>query len=218
MRKKKNIRIFQAVALLLFVLLGVYSLANEPYSPFSANHSSKNYFSVYIMDHGQCTAEDLSAMLLFYNPKLEIELAESLAKTYILEAQIEGVNQDIAFIQMCLETGFLTYTGSVNAKQNNFAGLGAINKNENGEYFPDVQTGVRAHIQHLKAYASEHNLFHDLVDVRFRFVKRGSAPTIYDLPGKWASDKEYALKLEGLLSRMFLLRNQIAFRESLGIY
>lgn len=218
MRTKKNIRIFQAAALLLFVLLGIYSFANEPYSPFNANHSSKNYFSVYIMDQGQCTAQDFSTMLLFYNPNLEMEQVEALANTYIVEAQKEGVNQDIAFIQMCLETGFLTYTGSVKPQQNNFAGLGAVNKNEEGEHFPDIQTGVRAHIQHLKAYASEHNLFHDLVDVRFRFVKRGSAPTIYDLSGKWASDKEYALKLEDLLSRLFLLRNQTAFRESLGIY
>jgi hypothetical protein len=218
MRIKKNIRIIQLVALLIFILLGLYSLANEPYSPFNASHSSKNYFSVYIMDQGQCTAEDFSAMLLFYNPKLEMERVESLAKTYILEAQKEGVNQDIAFIQMCLETGFLTYTGSVKPQQNNFAGLGAVNKYTQGEHFPDVQTGVRAHIQHLKAYASKHNLLHDLVDVRFRFVKRGSAPTIYDLSGKWASDKEYALKLEDLLSRMFLLRNQTAFRESVGIY
>ena len=218
MRIKKNIRIIQIVALLLFVFLGLYSLANEPYSPFSASHSSTNYFSVYIMDQGQCTAQDFSAMLLFYNPNLEMERVESLAKTYILEAQKEGVNQDIAFIQMCLETGFLTYTGSVKPNQNNFAGMGAVNKNEQGEYYPDIQTGVRAHIQHLKAYASEHNLFHDLVDVRFRFVKRGSALTIYDLPGKWASDKEYAQKLEGLLSRLFLIRNQITFRESLGIY
>lgn len=217
MRIKKNIRIFQAFALLLFVLLSLYSIANEPYSPFTASHSSKNYFSVYIMDQGQCTAEDFSTMLLFYNPQLEIEKAESIANIYVQEAQKEGVNQDIAFIQMCLETGFLSYNGSVKAQQNNFAGLGAVNKHAAGEYFPDIQTGVRAHIQHLKAYASEHNLLQDLVDARFRFVKRGSAPTIYDLPGKWASDKEYASKLEGLLVRLFLIRNQITFRESLGI-
>lgn len=218
MRVKKNIRIFQVAAMLLFVLLSMYSLANEPYIPFNTTHSSKNYFSIYIMDQGQSTAQDFSAMLLYYNPNLEKTKAESLANIYILEAQKEGVNQDIAFVQMCLETGFLTYNGSVKSHQNNFAGLGAVNKYENGEHFPDIQTGVRAHIQHLKAYGSEHNLFHDLVDVRFRFVKRGSAKTIYDLPGKWAADKEYALKLENLLSRLFLLRNQITFRESLGIY
>ncbi|MCD6179183.1 MAG: glucosaminidase domain-containing protein [Bacteroidales bacterium] len=218
MRINKNIGIFQTIALIFFLLLGLYSLANKPYSHFNARHTVNNYFSIYIMDQGQCTAQDFCAMLLFYNPNLKIEKAESLAKMYILEAQKEGVNQDIAFTQMCLETGFLTYNGNVKSHQNNFAGLGAINKDENGECFPDIQTGVRAHIQHLKAYGSKRNLFSDLVDSRFRFVKRGSALTIYDLTGKWASDKEYALKLEDLLSRLFFIRNQIAFRESLGIY
>ncbi|MCD6091258.1 MAG: glucosaminidase domain-containing protein [Bacteroidales bacterium] len=215
--KKKN-RIFQLAALLFFILLSIYSFANEPYSPFTTNHSASNYFSVYIMDPGQSTAEDFSALLLFYNPNLDTSMVESLAKTYIDESQKEGVNQDIAFIQMCLETGFLTYTGSIKAQQNNFAGLGAINKNEKGEQFPDVQTGVRAHIQHLKAYASTLDLSHELVDVRFHFIKRGIAPTIYDLPGKWAADKEYALKLEDLLSRLFLFRTQSNLRVALGIY
>ncbi len=206
MPKKK--KILQLIALLLFILLSLYSLASEPYSPFNANHSSKKYFSVYIMDQGQSTAQDFSTMLLFYNPELDSLKVDSLSKIYIDEAQKEGVNQDIAFIQMCLETGFLTYNGSVKPHQNNFAGLGAINKNEKGDYFPDVQTGVRAHIQHLKAYASTNDLFNELVDLRFRFVKRGSAQSIYDLPGKWASDKNYALKLENLLFRLFQIRNK----------
>jgi len=206
--KRKN-RIIKLGALVFFVLLSLYSLANDPYSPlFNANHSSEKYFSVYIMDQGHCSPNDLSAMLQFYNPKLETEKANLIAKTYVDEALKEGVNQDIAFIQMCLETGFLTYNGAVKSQQNNFAGLGAVSKYERGEYFPDVQTGVRAHIQHLKAYASKHDLIHDLVDTRFRYVKRGSAPTIYDLSGKWASDKRYAQKLEDLLSRLFLIRNQ----------
>jgi len=215
---KKNPRIYKIFALLLFVILGIYSLANEPYSPFNTNHSSENYFSIYIMDQGQSSASDFSAMILFYNPNLEIEKAEILARTYIYEAQKEGVNQDIAFVQMCLETGFLTFTGSVKPDQNNFCGLGAVSKHESGLYFPDMQTGVRAHIQHLKAYASNNDLYHELVDSRFRYVKRGSAPTIYDLPGKWAADKDYAIKLEDLLARLFLIRNQIAFKESVSIF
>lgn len=216
MEKKK--RFLKWVALLFFVLLGLYSLANEPYTLFNPNHSSGNYFSVYIMDQGQCTARDFSAMILFYNPNLDFKKAETIANIYIEEAQKEGVNQDIAFIQMCLETGFLTFNGSVKPQQNNFCGLGAVNKQVSGQYFPDIQTGVRAHIQHLKAYASKYDLYQDLVDTRFRYVKRGCAPTIYDLPGKWAADKDYAHKLEDLLTRLFLIRKQISFQESLGIF
>lgn len=214
---KKSNRIYKIVALIFFILLGLSSFANEPYAPFSTSHSAKNNFSIYIMDQGHSTAQDFSTMLLFYNPNLDSAEVEQLASTYISESLKEGVNQDIAFIQMCLETGFLTFKGSVKPQQHNYAGLGAVNNKEQGEYFPDVVTGVRAHIQHLKAYASKHDLMHDLVDVRFRFVKRGIAPTIYDLPGKWASDKEYANKLENLLSRLFLIKNQSIFNNSIRI-
>ncbi len=213
----KNIRIYQWIALLLFILLGLYSLANKPYSPLYSSHSESNFYSVYIMDAGQCSAEDFSAMLLYYNSKLDSKKVEKLAETYVQEAKKEGVNQDIAFIQMCLETGFLSYTGNVKASQNNFCGLGAVGNSNQGENFPDVQTGVRAHIQHLKAYGSKQDLHDALVDDRFRFVKRGCASTIYDLSGKWAADKEYSLKLEDLLSRLFLIRNQIGYKNSVGI-
>jgi hypothetical protein len=170
------------------------------------------------MDAGHCSAEDFSAMLLYYNSNLDTRQVEKLAETYVQEAKKEGVNQDIAFIQMCLETGFLSFKGTVKASQNNFCGLGAVDDSNRGEHFPDIQTGVRAHIQHLKAYGSKQALRDALVDDRFRFVKRGCASTIYDLSGKWASDKEYSLKLEDLLSRLFLIRNQIAFKNTLGIH
>lgn len=170
------------------------------------------------MDTGQSTAQDFSNMLFFYNPNLDSTTVESISEIYVKEAQKEGVNQDIAFIQMCLETGFLTYKGSVKKHQNNFAGLGATNSKEKGENFPDIETGIRAHIQHLKAYASTHDLFQKLVDERFRFVKRGTAQTIYDLPGKWAADKNYAVKLENLLSRLFLIRNQTIMLDGSDIF
>jgi len=214
MRRSKQIKIVGIlISFLAFPFIGS---PNEPYLPLNDKHSASNYFSVYIMDKGQSTARDFRMMLLYYNPDLDPTKAETLANAYILEANKEGVNQDIAFIQMCLETGFLTYTGSVEPHQNNFGGLGAVNKTAKGEYFPDIQTGVRAHIQHLKAYASTNALYNDLVDLRFRFVKRGIAPTIYDLPGKWAADKEYANKLENLLTRLFQIRKRKELQKPFG--
>jgi hypothetical protein len=65
------------------------------------------------------------------------------------------IRWDIAFFQMVLETGNMTFTGDVSAKQNNFAGLGATGKHVPGESFPDVATGVKAHLQHLLLYAGE---------------------------------------------------------------
>jgi hypothetical protein len=211
---EKRHQLLKIAALLLFILLSIFSLANEPISRYKSSISTLHNFSVYIMDQGQCSASDFSAMLLYYNPDLNPTKADYLARVYVTEATKEGVNQDIAFSQMCLETGFLNFKGNVKPHQNNFCGLGAVSAHSNGEHFPDIETGVRAHIQHLKAYASTLDLILPNVDNRFRFVKRGIAPTIYELPGRWASDKEYAVKLESLLSRLFLIRYQTASRET----
>ena len=61
--------------------------------------------------------------------------------------------------------------------QNNYAGIGALNGNAKGQAatFPDPRTGVRAQIQHLKAYASKAALVNGCVDPRFSLVTRGSA-------------------------------------------
>jgi hypothetical protein len=113
------------------------------------------------------------------------------------------VNHDLAFAQMCLETGFLRYGNLVTPDMNNFCGLGSIGPNQRGEVFPDPRIGVRAHIQHLKAYATEEPLRQDLVDPRYRWVKYGHAPTLDGLAGTWASDKEYAKKIRSILERLY---------------
>jgi len=167
------------------------------------------------MDNGKSSIEDLGNMLLFYNPRIDENLAEEIARIYFEESIDEGVNHDIAFCQMILETGFLNYGGSVDKSQNNFCGLGATSKRAKGESFPDMRTGVRAHIQHLKAYASHEDINKTSVDNRFRFVKRGSAKTIYALQGKWAMDPRYDKKLENLLKRLFALRQLSASNQSI---
>jgi hypothetical protein len=156
-----------------------------------------------IMGKGITNAQNMAGFLLSTNPEVSKKFALEFAGFYIKEAQAEGVNHDIAFSQMCLETGFLRYGGLVTPDMNNFCGLGAIGPEQRGEIFPDPQTGVRAHIQHLKAYASEEPLNQDLVDPRFRYVRRGRAPKIEGLTGTWATDKQYAPKIEGLLERLY---------------
>ena len=69
----------------------------------------------------------------------------------------------------------MQYSGSVKIQQFNFAGLGATGGGSSGASFPDVRTGIRAQIQHLKAYASTDVLVNSCVDPRFNLVKRGSA-------------------------------------------
>jgi hypothetical protein len=158
----------------------------------------------YIMGRGIIPARLLTDFLLAFNPGADRDFTEALAGLYIDEADIEGVNHDIAFAQMCLETGFLSYGGLVTADMNNFCGLGAIGHERPGERFPDPLTGVRAHIQHLKGYATEEPLKQELADPRYRWVRYGSSPRISGLAGTWASDKQYAEKINSILQRLYV--------------
>lgn len=205
------------ILVLLLVMNARNSFTKNPYLPGDFVFTSRQYYSVYIMDQGRSSVEDLAGMLLFYNPELRESFAKEIALIYFEESMDEGVNHDIAFCQMILETGFLNFGGSVMRQQNNFCGLGATGGMVRGEKFPDIRTGVRAHIQHLKAYASFDDIYKESVDKRFRFVKRGTAQTIYALPGKWAADPNYDQKLEGLLQRLFALKSLIASQQNTNI-
>ena len=102
------------------------------------------------------------------------------------EANAEGVKAEILFAQAMLETGWLKFGGSVKAEQCNFGGIGAVNATAGGASFGDVRSGLRAQVQHLKAYASKEPLNNPCVDPRFEKVKRGVAPCVEDLNGRWA--------------------------------
>jgi hypothetical protein len=115
---------------------------------------------------------------------------------------VEGVSQTVALVQMLHETAWLRFGGTVQASQHNFAGLGTVDKATPGLSFPDVRTGALAHVQHLKAYASTAPLASLSVDPRFRYVKRGSAPTLRALTGRWAADPAYGDKLVALWNRL----------------
>lgn len=155
-----------------------------------------------IMGFGVTDVSRLEAFLLTNNRNVEKSFAQTLAQLYLEESAREGVNPDVAFTQMCLETGFLRFDGTVDREQNNYCGLGVTGNGVKGEVFSNARLGVRAHIQHLKAYASTEDLKDDVVDMRFRFVKRGSAEEITDLTGKWATDKHYDRKIRYLLQRL----------------
>ena len=102
------------------------------------------------------------------------------------EANAEGVKAEILFAQAMLETGWLQFGGSVKAEQCNFGGIGAINTSAAGVAFDNVRIGLRAQVQHLKAYASSEPLNTVCVDPRFNKVDRGIAPCLEDLDGRWA--------------------------------
>jgi len=179
------------------------SPVETPRAPPRAPIRLKPVIPEYIMGRGIILPEDMSAFLLGANPNAGKEFVESLAAIYLEEATIEGVNHDTAFAQMCLETGFLRFGGLVTPDMNNFCGLGAIGPGQTGARFPDPRTGVRAHIQHLKAYATEAPLKQELVDPRYSLVRSGSSPAIKGLSGTWATDRSYADKIKNILERLY---------------
>ncbi len=155
-----------------------------------------------IVGHGNTSEVQL---IMFLKANNENALAEfpDLPKLYREEATVEGINYDIAFSQMCLATNFLRFGGDAKPAQNNFADLGAVGGGAQGATFPSAQMGVRAHIQHLKAYANLEPLVQDVVDPRFRFVTRGIAPLVDQLSGRWSSDLDYGKKILAILRRLY---------------
>ena len=125
------------------------------------------------------------------------------------EAEAEGVRADLLFAQVMLETGGLTFGGDVQASQCNFGGLGAVGGGAAGETYADVRTGLRAQVQHLKAYASKDSLNNACVDARFQYVPRESAKYVEWLAipqnpsGKgWAADADYGTKLLRIMNSL----------------
>jgi hypothetical protein len=157
----------------------------------------------HILGKGQISPEQLSAFLQNHNNLLEKTFTDEFALIYREEAAFEGVNHDVAFAQMCLETGFLFFGNLVTPDMNNFCGLGAIDEEHRGESFPDVRTGIRAQIQHLKGYATTAALNQKIVDPRYRYIRKGLSPTIDGLAGTWALDPEYADKITDILHRLY---------------
>jgi len=128
-------------------------------------------------------------------PKLDVSILE-LATMFVEEGAREGVRGDIAFAQAIVETGYFGFSPSVPPDLHNYSGLGATGGGVRGAAFPDARSGVRAQVQHLRAYAdpslrSAADLRAPLVDPRFRFL----VPNPRTVPcweqfgsGVWAAD------------------------------
>ena len=134
---------------------------------------------------------------------------EKFCQIYVEEAKAEGIKVEVAFMQAMVETGWLKFGGAVQISQYNFAGIGALDGGAQGATFKTVREGVRAQIQHLKAYANEKPLNNTQVDPRFHLVKRGSAKYVEWLGQKenpngygWATAEEYGYKILRLIKEL----------------
>lgn len=161
----------------------------------------KQNCSILIDDVGIKSEKQLVEFFVSKNPSCDLKKVQRLASYYVEQGKFEGINSDVAWVQMCLETGFLKFGLLVKPEMNNFCGLGAIDKNNPGLAFATEKDGVIAHIQHLHAYGTTRKLNGKLIDSRYKYVNpRGKAPSVYELSGTWASDKQYGEKLANLLT------------------
>ena len=143
---------------------------------------------------------------------------EKFANIYYEEATAEGVDPAVAWCQSMKETGWLRFGGQVKIEQFNFAGLGATDNGASGADFSKygengVRMGVRAQIQHLKAYAvsdlTEKDLKYACVDPRFSLVNKGSAKYVewlgtHENPigAGWATGVDYGSGIIKLMNQL----------------
>jgi Mannosyl-glycoprotein endo-beta-N-acetylglucosaminidase len=152
----------------------------------------------------------MMAYLASRNPSLDPRF-KTIAVDYMKIGEDLAIRWDYAFFQMLLETSDLTFkregrNGDLKINQNNFAGLKSTGaKSEQSESFPDVASGVKAHIQHVLVYAGEK--VDNAVADRTRKVQEWGVLkswqkgikgpiTFADVAKKWASNGSYGNEWE----------------------
>ena len=167
-----------------------------------------------IMGNSVATAEQMRNYIKGKNPTVAQSVLDMIP-LYLSEGRAEGVRGDIAFAQSCLETGNFTFSGSaVTLDQNNFCGMGVTSNGVKGNSFDTPQLGIRAQVQHSKAYASTEALKNACVDPRFKYITRGCAEYVEWLgiqenpQGKgWAAGAGYGKKILAILEEVTGLVN-----------
>ena len=156
--------------------------------------------------------ERLMRFLTDRNPDLH-DRYRDIAALYERHGEANDVRWDYAFYQMILETNYLKFRngsgrGDVNARQNNFAGIGTTGGGVPGDSFGTVSQGVLAQIQHLVVYSGE-RLENPIArrtrdvqdDVANRSKALGRPVTFRDLARRWATDRRYGANIELIASR-----------------
>jgi hypothetical protein len=148
-----------------------------------------------IMGKGSVTHESVIAYAKKKNPALSRN-DTAIINEYFREA--DGVNIDIAIAQMLYATNF--FKNQTRIQNNNYAGF-AAERPGNG-IFRNMNTGVKAHIQHLKGYAKEVVKSGEVVDPRYHLAfERGFRGIQFeDLYSRWtASPVNYGENIEAIL-------------------
>ncbi|APQ96983.1 mannosyl-glycoendo-beta-N-acetylglucosaminidase family protein [Clostridium botulinum] len=211
-RRNKKIMKIKKIFINFAVIIFISTIINGVYSS-KVNASS----TTAIIGQAELTQEQALNYFRSRNSEKSDQDIKDFISIVWQEANLEGIRSDVVFIQIMKETNFLRFTGDVKECQNNFAGIGATGGGVQGAYFRDVRTGVRAVVQHLKAYCSTEGLKNPCVDPRFTYVQRGISPYVEWLgigenpnyPDKgWAADNNYGKSIVEMMHSAKYLTNE----------
>lgn len=141
-----------------------------------------------ILGKGTSTRDSIIRYVSKYNKNISKQMLKYIIDIYIWESSCEGVNHDFAIGQMLHETNFLKFGGEVKKSQNNFSVLGTMESVLGKAYFNSITRGIRAHVQHMKSYASRSKLRKKCVDLRYDIVRHGSIKSVYGFSESWNLD------------------------------
>ncbi|MHB1375906.1 MAG: N-acetylmuramoyl-L-alanine amidase [Candidatus Humimicrobiaceae bacterium] len=128
----------------------------------------------------------------------QIERARRLASLYIRWGQAFNIRADIAWAQMCHETGLLEFTGIAKPEWNNFAGIGITGPGAMVT-FASEELGVIAHYAHLAWYVYQNDInayCNRNYDPRHIGAHRFNGDSsLNSLNGRWAPASDYVNKI-----------------------
>jgi len=141
-----------------------------------------------IIGQGYVSKKGAISYILSQNPTVNYQLLDNLIDIYIEEAAFEGINHDIAIAQMLYATNYLRNK----MLSHNYAGLSTSETMWDGR-FPNLRTGVRAHIQHLKGYGSVQPPRNQIVDPRYYLLgnMQGKVKNLSQLCELWSHYNSY---------------------------
>ena len=128
------------------------------------------------------------------NPGIQKDETRHIIDIYFDESRKEDINPLVAIAQMLHHTKNLKNRNIVE-KSYNFGQLGTGNSISKWTLasFTSTTEGIRAHIQHIKAYATTDPIKAEIVDPRYSILDKkgliGSKPALIDMLGAWYSPK-----------------------------
>lgn len=125
-----------------------------------------------------------------------------IAPIYWKYGQLYGIRPEVLYAQAAKETGFGRFGGAVRPEMHNYCGLktrsASGDATQDHASFPDDDTGVHAHVQHMAVYTGLAPIG-PVVDPRYDLVKglpwAGTVRYVEELGGKWAPNPEYGVSI-----------------------